>query len=132
MDHAKLVELLASWDGPHFERDREWSDHVLRIAGWMTRENPRMEEGREWYIKGPGCTVAVSSPRRPHPIQNLQDALGQVPFRWYTNSAGQSPDGKTWSWILSNGRLMAQGGAKSAAVACSIAVVLAYQAGGRP
>lgn len=78
-DLAGLYGRLERWniDDSTFHGNRELADELLMLDGWTVAEDPEFEGGFRWSF-GP---VHASETTRPHPLIDLNAAIGLVPYR---------------------------------------------------
>ena len=99
-DLTALLAKLEAWtpETASFHGDRQLADEVLIATGWSCHPDPQFEGGVRWDF-GTNPTVCTSENSRPHPIQSVDHALGQIPFRWALHFLGDRVD-----WDLSVNR----------------------------
>lgn len=81
-DINKVIEKLEAWREHDFHGDRQLSDEIIIADGWKVERDPTFQGGERWYYKIGGCETSASRDSRPHPIQDMNAALGLVPFRY--------------------------------------------------
>ncbi|HEY0342209.1 MAG TPA: hypothetical protein VGC34_15495 [Steroidobacteraceae bacterium] len=81
MSSQELLAKLAAYDREKgdFHGDRRLADEILLACGWQVQANPEFEGGMEWWF-GKNPRVSASQRSHPHPVNSLDDALGQLPF----------------------------------------------------
>jgi hypothetical protein len=86
VDLTGLLAKLEAWsrDTGDFHSDRQLADEVLIATGWTCHPDPTFEGGVRWEF-GKNPTVCTGENSRPHPVNSVDAALGQIPFRWSLN-----------------------------------------------
>lgn len=114
-----------------FHADRQLADEVLTADGWRVERDPAFEGGVAWRLDGGRGlpTLSVSEALRPHPLNDLNVAIGVVPFgcSWSIHAeAGSRAVARVWRWA---DRLNSQQGvAERPTVALLIAAMLVKRA----
>lgn len=92
----KLIADLCSWtiEKGDFHSDRQLADRVLIADGWQVIEDESFEGGIRWST-GRNPTYCTSESNRPHPINDLNAALGVIPIDY------------NWSLKMQDGRAYA-------------------------
>jgi hypothetical protein len=92
-DYDGLIERLRRWTRERgtFQGDRALSDEAITADGWEFFEDPDFEGGQAWRY-GTNPQVFTSHANRPHPVLDLNAALGIVPmgFDWSISSSARS------------------------------------------
>lgn len=77
---SEIIAKLESWslESSSFHADRQLSDEILIADGWQCEESADFEGGFRWWV---GVNPQYSTgDNRPHPINDLNAAIGIVPF----------------------------------------------------
>jgi hypothetical protein len=129
MANDTLLSDLTAWseDTRNFHEDRQLSDRILIATGWRCIPDPGHPAKVRWEF-GKNPTVSCWEPYVPHPINSIDDAIGQVPFRWLVVSMARMTDGMPWSVIVRDNAESVLGQHISLSVAVSIAAVRAWRA----
>src|SRR4051812_16221620 len=90
---SALLAKLEAWREHDFHADRQLADEMLIATGWRVVQDPEWEHGIRWEF-GTNPRYSSSESSRPHPINSLDDALGQLPFRW---SLAELADVTSWA-----------------------------------
>lgn len=82
-DLPALLAKLEAWteETRNFHGDRQLADEVLLACGWRVFPDPTFEGGVRWEF-GTNPTWCASESSRPHPINSVDAALGQIPYGW--------------------------------------------------
>jgi hypothetical protein len=77
-DFAALIAKLEAWteEGDTFHGTRQLADEVLIADGWRVEPDATFEGGERWHWGH----VSTGAPARPHPIHDLNAAVGVLPF----------------------------------------------------
>jgi hypothetical protein len=96
-DHAALLARLQNWSlaSGDLPSDRQLADEVLMAYGWRCEPDASFEGGARWFI-GP---YSAAKPSRPHPINDLDIAVGLVPrcCNWRLTVIGQKATAHIWA-----------------------------------
>lgn len=78
----ELLAKLEAWReaDADFHRDRQLADEVLIADGWQCEPDTSFEGGIRWFW-GTAPQVSTSESSRPHPLIDMNAAVGVVPFR---------------------------------------------------
>jgi hypothetical protein len=76
----EVIAKLEAWREHDFHADRQLADEVLIADGWQCEPDPTFEGGVRWFW-GTNPQVSSSESTRPHPINDLNAAVGVVPFK---------------------------------------------------
>ena len=95
-----VVAKLAAWTEHDFHKDRQLADEVLIADGWQCEPNAEFEGGERWFW-GTNPQYSSGGPGRPHPVNDMNAAIGVVPF------------GKNWSLSVSGNYAVAHVGSHS-------------------
>ena len=79
VEYSALFERIEAWhvDGEGgFHSDRQLADQVLLLDGWTVTPDAEFEGGFRWSWGN----FHSSETARPHPLHDLNAALGLVPF----------------------------------------------------
>lgn len=92
-----LIAKLEAWNEPDFNSDRQLADEVLIADGWRVVPDETFEGGFRWEW-GTNPTVCCSETTRPHVINDLNTALGVVPFdcNWRLTRIGSHATAHVW------------------------------------
>jgi hypothetical protein len=89
----EVIERLRRWSMANgdFHADRELADAVLIADGWQCEPDPSFAGGVRWWI-GVSPQYSTGEATRPHPINDLNAAIGVVPLRhnWRLTVIGDS------------------------------------------
>lgn len=80
---STVEEELQAWidETRSYHADRQLADKVLLATGWRCLPDPEHPAKVKWeFGTNPVCTVW--EPHHPHPVNSLDAALGQMPFKW--------------------------------------------------
>lgn len=82
LDMESLLKRLAAWteEGSTFHGDRQLADEILVADGWTVHQDDKFEGGFRWQW-GINPTICSSESTRPHPIRDMNAAIGVVPYR---------------------------------------------------
>lgn len=118
----EVIAKLEAWREHDFHADRQLADEVLLADGWQCEPDPTFEGGVRWFW-GTNPQVSSSENTRPHPINDLNAAVGVVPFgaEW---QVAAKPNGLAAGAVYHNGSL-SLGAAPAATVALVIAALRA-------
>lgn len=86
MDREHLVLLLdklTAWkpESRSFHTDRQLADEMLLACGWRVCPDPEFEGGCRWEF-GTNPRYCTGETNRPHPVNSVDAALGQIPYGW--------------------------------------------------
>lgn len=73
-----LIAKLEAWRENDFHADRQLADEVLIADGWICVPDPEWEGGIRWSW-GTSPRYSTSERGRPHPVIDLNTAIGVVP-----------------------------------------------------
>lgn len=94
-----VIAKLEGWSlaAGDFHADRQLADEILIADGWKPVQDETFEGGVRWEYRtsGHGKTLCASENTRPHPINDMNAAIGVVPF------------GVGWSISFANGQAVA-------------------------
>jgi hypothetical protein len=95
-----LIAELEAWriDGGSFHGDRQLADKILIAVGWLCEPDARFEGGVGWF-SGVNPKYSGSEGSRPHPINDLDAAVGVVPLGcgwWLRVIGGASAVAHVW------------------------------------
>ncbi|MCF8532412.1 MAG: hypothetical protein K9G48_05370 [Reyranella sp.] len=79
IDFPTLIAKLESWTDGSFHTDRQLSDEILIADGWKVEPSTEFEGGVRWFRDMGGATYSCAEDRRPHPIRDLNTAVGLIP-----------------------------------------------------
>lgn len=90
---APLLSDLAAWsdDTRSFHGDRQLADRILLVTGWRCLPDPEHPARVKWEF-GTNPVYTAWEPHHPHPVNSVDDALGQLPYLWRVCGMTQ-PDG---------------------------------------
>ena len=101
-----LILRLEAWTEYDFHIDRQLADEILIAHGWKCEPDSTFEGGIRWYW-GTNPQISSAETTRPHPINDLNAAVGLVPrgYRFMldkrpfaeTRKDGQSYRAHVWS-----------------------------------
>lgn len=92
-----LISKLEAWCEHDFHTDRQLADEVLIADGWSCEPDETFEGGIRWFV-GTNPQVSTSENTRPHPINDLNAAIGVVPYRynWRLTMFGEQAVAQVW------------------------------------
>jgi hypothetical protein len=94
-----VIDKLHKWTlaSGSFHADRQLADEVLLADGWRPVPDPTFEGGVRWSI-GTNPEVSMGDTNRAHPINDLNAAVGVVPFkaRWSLHVTEARAMAKCW------------------------------------
>lgn len=92
-----LLEKLQAWREHDFHADRQLADEVLVADGWNCEKDESFEGGIRWFF-GTNPTYSCGENSRPHPINDLNAAIGVVPFKhhWRLTVIGENAVAQVW------------------------------------
>ena len=124
-----LLAALEAWreDAASFHGDRQLSDRVLLAAGWRCLPDPGHPTGERWEF-GTNPVYSAWPPYHAHPVQRLDDAIGQMPAGWRLCRMEQIERAGHWSVMAVRDGLAVQTSHPSLPVAVCMAVVKAEAA----
>ncbi len=134
---ADLLVRLRAWREHEYHSDRQLADEVLIATGWSCEPDVGFQGGVRWFF-GSSPQYSSTEAQRPHPINVLDHALGQIPMGWALDHLCDHwhltdrlrTDGATCK--LTNGKVKVQAEAPERAVAVCIAIVMALATEGKP
>lgn len=124
---AALLSDLAAWseDARSFHGDRNLADRVLLATDWRCVADPGHPAGAKWeFGTNPVCTIW--EPHHPHPVNSIDDAIGQLPFGWRVWQMVQPNRDGEWQVQAVRDGASVHGFHTSLPVAVSIAAVKAW------
>ncbi|MES2055796.1 MAG: hypothetical protein V4564_07660 [Pseudomonadota bacterium] len=131
MSDQKTTDLLGdlsrwSEDERNFHSDRQLADRVLLATDWRCLPDPQHPAGVKWEF-GTNPVHTSWEPHHPHPINSVDSALGQLPFKWRICSMKQSGADRPWEVTAIRDDALVEGSHASLTAAISIAAVRAWQ-----
>ncbi len=97
----ELIAKLEAWtqERGDFHSDRQLADEVLLADGWKPIQDKTFEGGVRWERKAAGMTLCSSESTRPHPLNDMNAAIGVVPFKagWMVRNVGNRAQGLVWN-----------------------------------
>lgn len=124
-DFPALIAKLEAWtpEAADFHRDRQLSDEILIADGWTCERDPAFAGGVRWSRRMGIGTYCSDEASRPHPINDVNTAIGLLPLRseW---SIAKTKEGAVVVVAITPNRAVI-GRAKEIAVAICIAAVRA-------
>ncbi len=93
-----LIAKLEAWAEHDFHADRQLADEVLIADGWNCEPDATFEGGVRWFW-GINPQISSSENTRPHPINDMNAAIGVVPFKhhWQVRVVGAYAEARVWS-----------------------------------
>jgi len=92
-----LIDKLSAWTEHDFHADRQLADEILIADGWNCEQDATFEGGIRWFW-GTNPQVSTSENTRPHPINDMNAAIGVVPFKhnWRLIVIGDRAVAQVW------------------------------------
>ena len=120
-----LIEKLEAWREHDFHCDRQLADEILIADGWRCEPSADFEGGVRWFW-GTNPQYSSSETTRPHPINDMNAAIGIVPvgMAWSVSVDGDCATADVNQW----GEISERGVSKEPAVALCIAALKAKAA----
>ena len=97
---APLIAKLQAWtmETGDFHSDRQLADEVLIADGWKCEPDESFEGGVRWFW-GTNPQISASESSRPHVINDLNTAIGVVPFgcNWQIEMRNNRAEAQVWA-----------------------------------
>lgn len=126
-DEEALIACLERWsmETGGFHEDRQLADEVLVADGWHCEPDASFEGGVRWFW-GTNPQYSASESSRPHPVNDLNAAVGVVPFKynWRLEVHGDRATASVWE-AVGHAPQIHQGKSERPAVALVIAALRA-------
>lgn len=98
LPNAGLVAKLEAWAEHDFHADRQLADEILIADGWNCEPDQTFEGGVRWFW-GTNPQISSSESTRPHPVNDMNAAIGVVPFKhhWQVLVVGDYAEAEVWA-----------------------------------
>ena len=95
MELSQIIFKLETWtlETGDYHSDRQLADEILIADGWKVEPDAEFAGGIRWYW-GTNPQISTSESTRPHPINDINAAIGIVPrdCNWMINCSKNRGD----------------------------------------